>query len=114
VGGPRAAAIETLRTVAQALASPDLTPEARAELVALHGEALAALDRGTARQHRLTTAALIERLRKLERQLRDYDPGDRVAIIQSRLGISRSHYYELRRAALRPDNAGLPDGNMYR
>jgi hypothetical protein len=112
VNGPRAAAIETLRTTVAALASPDLSTEARAALVALHAEALAVLDRGTARQHRLTTTALIARLRKLETQLRDREPGERARIIRARMGLTRSHYYELRRAARSPDNCGLASGRL--
>ncbi len=112
MGGPRAAAIEALRTVAQALASPDLTTEARAELVALHDEALAALDRGTARQHRLTTTALIAQLRKLETQLRDREPGERAAIIRARMGLTKSHFYQLRRAARSADNCELAAGRL--
>lgn len=87
------AAVETLCRVQQGLAG-DPVPAERAALLELLDEVtlmLAAVDR-----RRLSTAALVRRVHKLEHDLRDRDPGERREVICSRLGISKSRYYQLR------------------
>jgi hypothetical protein len=49
--------------------------------------------------HRPGTRRLVERVRRLEHDLRDRDPALRREIVCTRLGIGRSRYYELRRIA---------------
>jgi len=86
-------AVETLCRVQQGLAG-DPDPAERAALLELLTETtalLAAVDR-----RRLPTLALAERVQRLEHQLADRDPGERREIVCSRLGISKSRYYQLR------------------
>lgn len=51
---------------------------------------------------RPNTRRLVERVRRLEHDLRDRDPALRREIICRRLGIGRSRYFELRKLALSP------------
>jgi hypothetical protein len=99
-------AIQVLLRCRQGLAG-DPTPDERARLLALL-EATAELLAASGRQ-RLRTAALAERVQRLEAQLQDRDPGERRAIICERLGISRSRFYELRQS---PENSGLARGML--
>ncbi len=103
-------ALATLRRCSDALAA-DPDPAERARLLELHRAALELLEQGADRR-RLSTRALAVRVAKLERQLAGLDPADRAAAIQSRLGIGRSRYYEVRRLALSPENAGLAAGTI--
>ncbi len=110
MGGAYRTALATLRRCSDALAAdPDAAERAR--LLELHRAALELLEQGADRR-RLSTRALAAQIAKMERQLREYEPADRAAIIQSRLGIGRSRYYEVRRLALSPDNAGLAAGRL--
>jgi hypothetical protein len=90
------AALVTLRRCARGLALPDLDPTQRAALAELHDAALALLEAGADRR-RLSTRALSERVRELDRALANRPPGERAAAVCARLRISRSRYYELRR-----------------
>jgi hypothetical protein len=99
--GAVAAALATLRRCHAGLAG-DVTPEERGRLLALHDEALRLLEEGSDRR-RLSTRALAARVATLERQLADRTPGERIAIIRERLGISRRRFYQLRSA----NNAAL-------
>jgi hypothetical protein len=48
---------------------------------------------------RPTTRQLCERIARLERQLQDRDAGERAEVIRTRLGLSRSTFYRLRKRA---------------
>jgi hypothetical protein len=63
--------------------------EAFADVVRLAGELESRITRPTTRELRADVA-------RLERQLRDRNPGERAAIIRTRLGLSKSAYYRLR------------------
>lgn len=86
-------AIETLCRVQQGLTN-DPAPDERGNLLDLLTETtqlLAAVGR-----RRLSSDALAERVKRLEHDLADRDPGERRRIICARLGLSRSRFYELR------------------
>jgi hypothetical protein len=91
------AAVATLRRCADALAA-DPSPEHRAAIVALLSDTTALLE-AAADRRRLATAALAERVARLERQLADRDPGERREVICTRLGLSKASYYRLRQVA---------------
>jgi hypothetical protein len=92
---PYQSAVETLRRCQQGLAVAESHAE-RLQLLQLHDEALRLLEQSQDRR-RLSTAALAKRIEVLERQMATYSPSDRAAAIRERLGLSRSHYYAIRK-----------------
>lgn len=85
----------------------------RRRLASLHGEALALLESAAEPRRQRSTELLITCIAELERQMRGYEPATRASAIQSRLGLSRTRYYALRKLALSPTaKVGLPSGLM--
>lgn len=93
----RAAAVETLRRCAVALAG-ELSADERRRVIALHEQAVRMLEE----QHRPATVARIERLRRLEQQMARMAPGERASAIRVRMRLSKSGYYKLRQIAVSP------------
>jgi len=93
----REMAIATARRCAEALAG-NLSPDDRDGLLDMHREALKALEQFDNR-HRPTTEKRMARIGALERdtQVCGMDAGERARYIQSRMGLSRSGYYKLRK-----------------
>lgn len=105
-------AVAALRRCLQTMVTA--TSEAdRRRLVSLHSEALTLLESAVEPRRQLRTELLVTRIGELERQMADYEPTTRASAIQSRLGISRTRYYALRKLALSPiEKAGLRGGLM--
>ena len=80
------------------------TAAERADLLEMQEQTLALLEQSTD-QRRVSTRALADRLATIERSLTDRTPADRRAIVCTRLGISRAHYYRLRQS-LKHETAG--------
>lgn len=81
-----------------------LTSYDRARLLELLTQAQRAFEAAEAPAQRPATRALLRRMATLERQLASMAPGERVAAIRARLGLSRSRYYELRGLLTSPEN----------
>jgi hypothetical protein len=92
---PYLEALKKLRECSEALGE-NVSNDERARLLAGIEETLQLLEE---RPRRLSTRALVTRVSKLERELIDRPAGERAEIIQHRLGISRSRYYEIRKLA---------------
>ena len=103
----RAAAIEVLRRVAEALARGPGEDE-RERLLLLHDEALRVLARSA---YRPGTPVIVQRIAMLEHQMRHFAPGDRARAICERLGLSRAAYYRYR--AQSRNTLGLICGPIY-
>jgi hypothetical protein len=71
-------------------------------LVTVHDQARELCSELERRRHRRATIKQIERMRELQHQLREYEPGARVAIICRRLGVGRTRYFELSKLAASP------------
>jgi hypothetical protein len=70
--------------------------EDRHHLVKIARDAIALLEQG-AEHRRLSTAALVERVRHLEHLLADRPSAERTRIIRQRLGLGRSAFYRIRK-----------------